>query len=978
MNRIFLDRRADAVTSTIDFLYQNYIGSDKSDWDLSNVIVVAPSGRVRKELLNGLLCAAENVNAILNLPQITTIGQMPEMLYRQSKPIADIITQQLAWHKAAAQSNESKRKDYLPVMPEQSDLTGQLVLGRMLQRLHEDLSAEGFDFNSVVNKLANIEQDKVFRADFETFNLKTEIERWKYFTTIEKLYLKILDSHNLWDKNAARRFALAHPNPGSNGINGDFDTSFDIIMAGIVDLNRIQKDILSRVGSHVTALIYAPESEANLFDEFGALSIEKWTDELRCPLSDSQIVQVEKPMDQVLCAFDFIESLHGKYSAEEITLGAPDPKIATYVQSAAQKFNLTVDDSIGKPLSQTPPYLLLQAVAEFLRFGDINSFAALVRHPYVHKALQAKIKGVGKYDILSSLDNYQADRLPFTMKSGVIENLKETYSCSAGDIQNVRAAAHWVRMWLADFHKPELEARQIRQLVAKLFSELPRDERAVNNLAAAMLIKVGEKFETIPADLTGKLTPEDALRLILKRLELLNLPDDEEQITTQQDEEEFMAGLNPESAPTEHINLAGWLELVWDRAPVLILLSFNEGIVPKSINANLFLPNQLRKYLGIMDNDRRMARDVWTLYALAHSGKKLRVICSLRDTEDKPLLPSRLLFNKDNPQFALQALRFFDEKTTRPHYKIAEDDSSFIPAASQREEARNWAVENLSGETFRGLVSKISATKFSDYLKCPFRFYLKYVVGIQPSDYALQELPPSSFGTTVHEVLQRWAMEEIETRSNAWRLKPDDLYKKLSGILDEYFASLFPSSVQPGVILQKEVLRQRLRSFANFQANWEGEIIAAEQTYEEPVQLSDGSIMTLQGKIDRIDRLPDGSVVLLDYKTSDSVKTPDAMHRDKEGNWTSLQLPVYRRVIDFNRKKLHLGKADIRVGYINISRENLAKFEEPSWDSTVFNEAENVMLSVMERVHEGIFWSPASGEVKYDLFPEYVAWITGN
>ena len=47
------------------------------------------------------------------------------------------------------------------------------------------------------------------------------------------------------------------------------------------------------------------------------------------------------------------------------------------------------------------------------------------------------------------------------------------------------------------------------------------------------------------------------------------------------------------------IEMFGWLELPLHTAPAMIVTSFNEGFVPTSVNADMFLPNRLRRRLGL-------------------------------------------------------------------------------------------------------------------------------------------------------------------------------------------------------------------------------------------------------------------------------------------------------------------------------------------------------------------------------------------
>ena len=968
MKQYFLNQNKPAIDSAIDKLYELYAQTSSGEWNMSKVLLVVPSARIRREFLYRLILFAQEKSAILEAPKILTIGRAPEFLYRQTRPFADDVTQYLAWYRAITMSDKNKRKEFLPSMPDKNDLEGQYLLGQMFSRLHQSLSAELLNYfdekpQSEINIVNKLEE---FEKNHTGLNLSKEIERWKFFSEIKKNYLSILDEHNLWDVQVARRHALAHPQPG------DFVTQYDLVLAGIVDLNRVQKAILQQVSDHVTALIYAPESESNGFDAFGALKVDYWNQDLLCPLDDSQIIQVEKPEEQVLCAFEYIRQLSKDYTPDDITIGAPDEKLIPYVQATADKLGLLIDNSIGQSVSSSAPYALLQSITEFLDSGTYDSFANLVRHPSVYAALLQNSSGTRK-DILSVLDNFQQEYFPLSVSSGVIKNLAPTQSCSGQEINMVRDALHWVLSWLSDLIKKEVNPAELAQIIAKLFNQLPEEKSDLNRTVEKIIIDSCQRLNAISEDFIGKLSPQSALKMILLRLQSFNLPNGSEDISMSDEELDELAQQGS-SKPMLHV--AGWLELLWDRAPVLTILSFNEGVVPQSVNANLFLPNELRKELGIMDNDRRFARDAYVLKAMASSKKHLLAICGKRDTEDKPRLPSRLLFNKD--KYTQQAFYYFNDKLTLPKFTIAPKASgSAIPSVSSRNAVLEWAAENLSGIVLKGVVKNVSATKFKEYIQCPFRFYLNYVAKVQPTDYSINEMQPLSFGSFIHQVLQRWAQNELDSGQLNWHPDAEELSEQLNVIVDELFEQSYPNSVQPSIVIQKEIIKQRLAAFAEFQQTWSGNTIAVEQDFEQVVTLKDKEKMTLIGRIDRIDLSPEGDIILLDYKTSDTGDNPREDHLDKDGNWINLQLPIYRRLLLANKNRFSefiTKGTQIKVGYINISKEKAAKNEDPKWLDSEFDAAEEKMMEVMEKIHNGVFWPP-SEDVKYDSYPEYVRWL---
>lgn len=361
---------------------------------------------------------------------------------------------------------------------------------------------------------------------------------------------------------------------------------------------------------------------------------------------------------------------------------------------------------------------------------------------------------------------------------------------------------------------------------------------------------------------------------------------------------------------------------------------------------------------------------------MASSKKHLLAICGKRDTEDKPRLPSRLLFNKD--KYTQQAFNYFNDKLTLPKFTISPKASgSAIPSVSSRNAVLQWAADNLSGIVLKGVVKNVSATKFKEYIQCPFRFYLNYVAKVQPTDYSISEMQPLSFGSFIHQVLQRWAQNELDSGQLNWHPKAEELSEQLNAIVDELFEQSYPNSVQPSIVIQKEIIKQRLAAFAEFQQTWPGNTIAVEQDFEQVVTLKDKEKMTLIGRIDRIDLSPEGDIILLDYKTSDTGDNPREDHLDKDGNWINLQLPIYRRLLLANKNRFSeyiTKETQIKVGYINISKEKAAKNEDPKWLDSEFDAAEEKMMEVMEKIHNGVFWPPEK-DVKYDSYPEYVRWL---
>ncbi|MCS7047258.1 MAG: PD-(D/E)XK nuclease family protein, partial [Gemmataceae bacterium] len=124
----------------------------------------------------------------------------------------------------------------------------------------------------------------------------------------------------------------------------------------------------------------------------------------------------------------------------------------------------------------------------------------------------------------------------------------------------------------------------------------------------------------------------------------------------------------------------------------------------------------------------------------------------------------------------------------------------------------------------------------------------------------------------------------------------------------------------------------------------------------------------LSGRIDRIDfHEATAAVRIIDYKTGDTSKSPDQVHRQGE-RWTDLQLPLYERLWH----GLHLDvptQHRIELGFFNLpKRLEEAGFRAASWDDAALRDAQAVARDVVRRLaSESPFWPPV-----YDPVPKYM------
>lgn len=905
ISRMFLDWSRPALPAVVEFLTDRY--ADRRTCDLGNVVVVLPGSRAGRRLLELLVDGCEAAGRVLTPPRIETVGRLPELLYSAKRPFADLLTQEFAWARALQEVEEQRLRQVIPHPPAADDLAGWRSLGRLLAAQHRELAGDGLDFGDVVRQGRHMD-------GFD------ETGRWRVLSRVQQQYLHILDEQHLWDLQTARLVAVEH---------GECRTDQDIVLVGTVDMNCTLRRMLDQVADRVTALIHAPAELAARFDEHGCLVPAEW---IAAPLGvqPQQVRIVDGPGEQAEEVARVLAEFEGRYRADEITIGLADEALVPQISRQLSQCDVPVRWVIGKSLTETAPYQLLACLSDYLERGRFKDFAALVRHPDVCAWL-------GGRSWLRQLDEYYNAHLPPRLGEWLGE--EDSYARIKRVWERVEALAAPLRRGrrsLSDWTEP---------LTHVLLEVYGRAEFHLEAAAERVTLKACEQIhaalaahESIPEGLAPAVTAAEAIRLTL---------------------EELSAAAIPPPVDAAAVELLGWLELPLDDAPALIVTTFNEGHVPASSAADQFLPNRLRRHLGIDENDRRYARDAYALSVLLASRRDLTLIVARRDTEGNPLRPSRLLFAAEPDTIAARVRAFFQPEGCSPRRPLAG------PLAATRDES-GFAIPRP--EPLPRPLERMNVTAFRTYLACPYRFYLRHVLKLEPRDDEAEELDALLFGSLIHDVLKWFGESELRDSTDAAEIR-----HFLHDSLDRCAAAQFGRTRGAAVSVQMQQLRARLEAFAAWQADWAGKGWRIAHTEVSPpdgsvrLPVDDGRSLLLTGRIDRIDHFAeDGRWAIFDYKSGESIGSPEKAHRI-DGRWIDLQLPLYRHLA------APLGvNGQVQLGYIVLPKDTSAvTCHLADWTSADLQEADRLALEVARCILDEQFWPPA--DVPPRGFPEFAA-----
>jgi ATP-dependent helicase/nuclease subunit B len=302
------------------------------------------------------------------------------------------------------------------------------------------------------------------------------------------------------------------------------------------------------------------------------------------------------------------------------------------------------------------------------------------------------------------------------------------------------------------------------------------------------------------------------------------------------------------------IAIYGLLEARMARADLVICGGLVEGVWPAAPRPDPLLPPAVLRALGVPGADFRIGLAAHDLAAAL--GAPEVVLSWARRDEGAPTIPSRFVL-RIKAMLGDQAKRH--EELAAPALARAIDDAPAVPH-HPRPRPRPSAEQRLVD---------ISVTGLDRLRSDPYQFYASAILGLQRLE-PLDAVPSAAWqGTTAHKILQAWHDQGA---------RPGELEPIAGRILADMQA-------HP---LMRGLWRPRL--FAALR--WIDATIAARAREGHTVLASElqGDMrfagVRIHGRADRIDRLPDGSLAIIDYKTG---KPPS---RKMVRNGFSLQLGI--------------------------------------------------------------------------------------
>lgn len=746
--------------------------------------------------------------------------------------------------------------------------------GEMLISDFDDADKNRVDTDKLFSKLQDLrnimddytfiddEQEEAIRQFFQNFSIERRtalkerfISLWDVLGNIYKGFRESLASQNIAYEGMMYRHVIEH-------LDVDKLPYEKYVFVGFNVLNKVEHTLFTQLKDAGKAVFYWDYDEFYMKENRQAVTheagefIRRNLRDFPSPLSGELFKNLSKPKEVHYIASS-TENAQARYLPQWIrnNLTTPEKETAVVLCNEALLQPVLhslpaevkhVNITMGFPLSQTPVYSFLIALLELHTHGfnfksgryTFQSVVTLLKHPYTRQL-------TGQAELLEKELTRNNRFYPLPGELGKDEFLTRLFTPLSGNLNLC------------------IRLSETLQQVASIYqanTSGTEDTDAFNQLYRESLFKAYttiNRFRTLIEEDELTVQSETFRRLLVKVLSATNIPFHGEPAIGMQ----VMGVLETRNLDFRH----------------LVLLSVNEGQLPKSGGDSSFIPYNLRKAFGMTTIEHKIAVYAYYFYRLLQRAERITLMYNTS---------SDGLNRGEWSRFMLQFLIEWPHPITRQFLEAGQSPQGTSPITVEKTPDVMRRMQSLF-DVRANPKAKFSPSALNYYLDCPLKFYYRYVAGLSAPDEVSAEIDSATFGSIFHYAAEH-IYKDLTTHGKVINKEAlETLLRnevKLQDYVDTAFKKLFfnvPQNEKPeynGVQLinsaviaryLKQLLQNDLR-YAPFT------FIASEMEVDEPIdiQTPKGVIKSrIGGIIDRMDS-KDGTLRIVDYKTGGDADTP--------------------------------------------------------------------------------------------------------
>ena len=534
-----------------------------------------------------------------------------------------------------------------------------------------------------------------------------------------------------------------------------------------------------------------------------------------------------------------------------------------------------VNITMGFPLTQTPIFATIQTLLEmqtFIHQSQKNQFSYRAISPILNDSY-IQICFNGTIDLAKRL---KREKRYYPNKSELLIN--DDLSLLFTSVQDNLTTPQEIQLtqWLTDILKKiahSYKENNVDKIVSTDSSELISEEDIYNDLYKEAIYRSYTAINRIyslqqEGILTVNLTT--TIKLINKVLSSISVPFTGE--------------------PIKGMQIMGFLETRNLDFSNVIMLSTNEGVVPRSGKENSFIPHNLRKGYGMTTIEHKNSLYAYYFYRLLQRAENLTLIYNTSTESAGRGQMSRFMMQMladDLFDIKFEEINFKDAFVEQPNSNNAQ---TCIPKS---QEIIDCLIDRYVTKGYR-----ISPSALNTYIACPIRFYLSYVLNIKEEQELDENVDAPTFGNIFHNT-----MEEIYKpfvgrgnigESHLSSIKKEEINRYVEAEFSKQFfnnSNVDFSGVQLVAInAMTEFVTKMLRYDATHETPFRLIGLETDVCHSISINLPDGQVLPIKigGRIDRIDE-KNNHFIIKDYKTGGKPQTFNSIETIFEMGQSKLQ-----------------------------------------------------------------------------------------
>ncbi|MEG2779990.1 MAG: PD-(D/E)XK nuclease family protein [Bacteroidales bacterium] len=291
----------------------------------------------------------------------------------------------------------------------------------------------------------------------------------------------------------------------------------------------------------------------------------------------------------------------------------------------------------------------------------------------------------------------------------------------------------------------------------------------------------------------------------------------------------------------------------------VIITSVNEGTFPSSNTAQSLIPYNLRCGFGLPTYE---LQDGIAAYHFYRSIARAKNVFLIYDTRSEGLNSG-------------EVSRYVKQLKYHFNIKVEESVATAIPVIRDKKSVEvvksPQVIKMLKDKYIYSKSSALSASALNNYITCPLKFYFENVEGVGDEEEVAESVESNTFGTLYHGAMQsiydKYKYEIVST--DILKAEADNNKNLEAVIKQEFKKSLSINEVSGQNIIIMELLKKYIKLTFKEDENYAPfTYIASEEVYRYGLPINDrGETVNFKATVDRIDKLKDNILRIIDYKT---------------------------------------------------------------------------------------------------------------